>query len=351
MEGAAMAAKLTIRDIARLAGVSKSTVSLVLNDSPKVDPGTRSHVLEVMRRHNYVPSFAATALSRGNTGLIGMIVPGLTWRFMADINYGVAKVVEDTKYEIVLFTNTNETGYGGILDRILTSGVCAGLLVVAAYDQPLQPLVDLHHGGLPTVLINTLGKRSSLPSVGADNYAGGLAVGRHLISLGHRRIASALGPTDHPYVQERLRGLRDALADSGIEPDPALELDTGFREEAIRGHVRRLLELPARRRPTAVFAYHDPAAFIVLDEIDRCGLKVPRDISVVGFNDIDAASHVRPTLTTIRQPFVEMGSRAAELMLRAIDQPDRAQPPEDEQLPIELIVRDSTGRVPESTEP
>ncbi|MCL2732060.1 MAG: LacI family transcriptional regulator, partial [Actinomycetia bacterium] len=116
-------AKLTIRDIARLSGLSKSTVSLVLNNSPKVDPETRRRVIAVMREHNYVPSFAATALAKGNTGLIGMIVPGLTWRFMADINYGVAKVVEDTKYEIVLFTSTNERDYGGAIDRVMSSGL------------------------------------------------------------------------------------------------------------------------------------------------------------------------------------------------------------------------------------
>jgi LacI family transcriptional regulator len=340
-----MAEKLTIRDVARLAGVSKSTVSLVLNESPKVDPATRRHVLEVMRRHNYVPSFAATALSRGNTGLIGMIVPGLTWRFMADINYGVAKVIEDTKYEIVLFTNTKDGGYGGILERILTSGLTAGLLVVAAYDQPLEPLIDLQRNGLPIVLINTLGRASELPSVGADNYAGGVAVGEHLVSLGHRRIASVLGPTDHPYVRERLRGLRDVLRATGIEPDPSLELDTGFVEDTIRGQVRGLLELPPGRRPTAVFAYHDPAAFTVVDELHRCGLKVPDDVSVVGFNDIDAASHVRPALTTIRQPFIEMGGRAAELVLRAIAEPDEEHAAES-LLPVELIVRDSTGAVP-----
>lgn len=339
-------AKLTIRDIAQLAGVSKSTVSLVLNESPKVDPGTRRHVLEVMRRHNYVPSFAATALSRGNTGLIGMIVPGLTWRFMADINYGVARVIEDTKYEIVLFTNTQESGYGGILDRILTSGLCAGLLVVVAYDQPFEPLVELNRAGTPTVAINTLGRPIALPSVTSDNHAGGVAVGRHLTALGHRRIASVLGPIDHPYVQERRRGLRDALADAGIEPDPALELDTGFVDEAIREQIRGLLALPPGHRPTAVFAYHDPAAFVVLDEIGRCGLKVPDDVSVVGFNDIDAASHLRPALTTVRLPFAEMGSRAAEMVLRAVDRPDPAQPPERVVFPVDLIVRDSTGPVP-----
>jgi LacI family transcriptional regulator len=336
-------AKLTIRDIAGLSGLSKSTVSLVLNNSPKVDPETRRRVLAVMRRHNYVPSFAATALAKGNTGLIGMIVPGLTWRFMANINYGVAKVVEDTKYEIVLFTSTNERDYGGAIDRVLSSGLCAGLIVVAHDQQPLDRLVDLHRGGLAVVLIDTLGAVSDLPAVGADNYTGGLLATRHLLGLGHRRIASVLGPLVHPYVQERLRGVRDALREAGLESDAGLEVETGFEEALVRSRTRELLGLPPGRRPTALFAYHDSAAFTVLDELAQAGARVPEDVSVVGFNDIDAAAHVRPALTTVRQPFAEMGERAADMLLTALDGTESDGTSQRIVLPTELIVRDSTG--------
>jgi LacI family transcriptional regulator len=339
-------AKLTIRDIAHLSGLSKSTVSLVLNNSPKVDPETRRRVVEVMRRHNYVPNFAATALAKGDTGLIGMIVPGLTWRLMANINYGVAKVVEDTKYEIVLFTSTNERDYDGVVDRILSSGLSAGLLVVTHDQQPLDRLTELHRGGLPIVLIDTLGARNELPSVGADNYAGGLAAGRHLLELGHRRIAGILGPTDHPYVRERLHGLRDALTAAGIGPDPALDAETEFEQGLIRERTRELMALPAQRRPTAIFAFQDSAAFTLLDELAEIGLRVPEDVSVIGFDDIDAASHVRPALTTIRQPFVDMGKQAARLLLDALNPAAESAEEQHLVLPIELIVRDSTGVVP-----
>jgi len=339
-------AKLTIRDIARLSGLSKSTVSLVLNDSPKVDPETRRRVLDVMRRHNYVPSFAATALANGNTGLIGMIVPGLTWRFMANINYGVAKVVEDTKYEIILFTSTNESDYGSAIDRVRSSGLCAGLIVVTHDQQSLDRLVELHQSGLATILVDTLGADSDLPAVGADNYTGGLLAGRHLVGLGHRRIASILGPLDHPYVQERRRGLRDALHEAGLELDPGLEADTGFEEALIRGRTRELLRLPPRRRPTALFAYHDSAAFTVLDELAKAGVRVPEEVSVVGFNDIDAAAHVRPALTTVRQPFADMGQRAAEILLTTLDRTESDETSQRIVLPTELIIRDSTAPAP-----
>lgn len=339
-------AKLTIRDIARISGLSKSTVSLVLNNSPKVDPETRRRVLAVMRENNYVPSFAATALAKGNTGLIGMIVPGLTWRFMANINYGVAKVVEDTKYEIVLFTSTNERDYGGAIDRVMSSGLCAGLIVVTHDKQPLDRLAGLHGGGLPVVLIDTLGAVNPLPSVGADNHTGGLLLGRHLLELGHRRIASILGPLDHPYVQERRRGLREALREAGLEPDPGLEVETGFDETLVRRRTRELLALPEDRRPTALFAYHDSAAFLVLDELRQAGVRVPQDVSVVGFNDIDAAAHVRPALTTVRQPFVDMGRQAARILLSALDNVASDEALARIVLPTELIVRESTASAP-----
>ena len=339
-------AKLTIRDIAQLSGLSKSTVSLVLNESPKVDPETRRRVLAVMRQHNYVPSFAATALAKGNTGLIGMIVPGLTWRFMSNINYGVAKVVEDTRYEILLFTSTKERDYGGAIDRVMSSGLCAGLIVVTHDQQPLDRLVELHRSGLAVVLIDTLGAVADLPAVGADNYTGGLLAGRHLLGLGHRRIASILGPLGHPYVQERRRGLRDALRETGLEPAPELDAETDFEDALIRSRTRELLHLPAERRPTALFVYHDSAAFTVLDELARAGVRVPEDVSVVGFNDIDAAAHVRPALTTVRQPFVDMGRRAAEILLATLDRGGSDEAFQHIVLPTELIVRDSTAPAP-----
>ncbi|MGW3956419.1 LacI family DNA-binding transcriptional regulator [Streptomyces sp. NPDC004752] len=336
-------AKLTIRDIARLSGLSKSTVSLVLNESHKVDPETRRRVLSVMEEHNYVPSFAATAFARGDTGLIGMIVPGLTWRFMADINFGVADVLEASKYEIVLFTSTNGRDHGHAIDRAAGSGLCVGLIVVATDQQLLDRLVDLRPAGMPMVLVDTLGAESGLPAVGADNYSGGLMVGRHLLELGHRRVANILGPLDAPYVQERRRGLRDALSAGGVQHDPALDAETGFAEALVRSHTRALLKLPPGQRPTALFVHHDSAAFVVLDELAHAGVRVPEDVSVVGFNDIDAAAHVRPALTTVRQPFAEMGRRAADILLTSLGGAESTGDSQRIVLPVELIARDSTG--------
>src|SRR5258706_1121655 len=194
--------KLTIRDIAQLAGLSKSTVSLVLNNSPKVDPATRDRVIEVMRSHNYTPSSAATALAKGRTPFIGMIVPGLTWHMVAAVNWGVASVIEQSPYEIILYTSTNEKDYTALVERITTSGLSAGLLVVT-HDQPLDPLEKLHRSGLPVALVNTLGTPSGLPSVQADNYEGTRIALRHLAGAGHTRIACVQGPMTFTCCQDR----------------------------------------------------------------------------------------------------------------------------------------------------
>lgn len=365
-------AKLTIRDIAALAGLSKSTVSLVLNNSPKVDPATRRHVLAVIRRHNYVPSFAAKALAKGSTRLIGMIVPGLSWHMVASINLGVAAVLETTGFDIILYTATNDRDYDPIIERILTSSMASGLLVVTN-QQPLEPLVQLHRDGLPVVLINTLGTYIDLPSVTADNYEGALTAVNHLLQLGHERIACVQGLMEFQCCQDRYRAYLDALRAAGIQPDPELTKPGEFNPEVARSRSRELFDLPKRQRPTAVFAHSDVTAYAVMKAAADAGLRVPEDVSVIGFDDIESAAHVPPPLTTIHQPFMEMGRHAAELLLAAIrsgeslagegitepstTEPSATEPPTaaplaagDEpvrvSLPTRLIVRASCGPVP-----
>jgi LacI family transcriptional regulator len=338
--------KLTIRDIAQLAGLSKSTVSLVLNNSPKVDPATRERVLEVMRSHNYTPSTAATALAKGRTPFIGMIVPGLTWHMVAAVNYGVASVVEPSPYEIILYTATNEKDYTALVERVTASGLSAGLLVVT-HDQPLEPLEKLHSSGLPVVLVNTLSTPSQLPSVRADNYDGTRIALRHLVGLGHTRIACVRGLMGYACCQDRHRGYLDGLAEAGIAAEPELTIDGHFHPPTIRERVTGLLTGPDR--PTAIVAQNDNTAYAVMEAAIDCGLRVPQDISVVGFDDIASSADTHPPLTTVRQPFPEMGMAAARMLLEMIggdDDPDRGVT-----LPTDLIVRESTAPAPSAPYP
>ncbi|MEV6039983.1 LacI family DNA-binding transcriptional regulator [Nonomuraea sp. NPDC052116] len=343
--------KITIRDIARLAGVSKSTVSLVINNSPRVDPATRRRVLAVITRHNYVPSATASALAKGRPPFIGMIVPGLTWRMVAPLNFGVASVIERTPYEIILYTSTNDRDYGPVIDRMLASGLSAGVLVINQ-DQPMKPLLDLHGQGVPVVLINTLGSHFDLPSVEADNYEGARGAVRHLLDLGHRRIASLAGPMTYPCCQDRQRGYEDALAEAGVPIDASLTAQSAFEPPRARELVRELLD--RADRPTAVFAHNDVTAYAAMEAAADRGLRVPEDLSVVGFDDIPSSAHVKPALTTVGQPFEAMGQQAARMLL-AIVSPESEPgsgsgedppPPTRIQLPTTLVVRDSTGPAP-----
>ena len=335
--------KLTIRDIAQLAGLSKSTVSLVLNNSPKVDPATRERVLDVMRKHNYTPSSAATALAKGRSPFIGMIVPGLTWHMVAAVNYGVASVIERSPYEIILYTSTNEKDYSSLVDRVTTSGHSAGLLVVT-HDQPLGPLEELHRSGLPVVLVDTLGNRSSVPSITADNYEGTRITLRHLLELGHTRIACVQGLMTYPCCQDRYRGYLDGLAEAGIDADPQLTVNGGFHPPTIRERVTELFALTDR--PTAIVAQNDNTAYAVMQAAMDCGLRVPQDVSVVGFDDIASSVDTHPPLTTVRQPFPEMGRAAAELLLATIDGTGDLETGERRVMPTSLILRESTGPAP-----
>ncbi|MFC4587911.1 LacI family DNA-binding transcriptional regulator [Sphaerisporangium corydalis] len=340
--------RITIRDIARISGVSKSTVSLVINNSPKVDPETRRRVLRVISKHNYVPSVAASALAKGKSPFIGMIVPGLTWRMVAPMNYGVASVVETTPYEIILYTSTNDHDYASVIDRMLTSGLSAGVLVIAQ-DQPMDPLLDLHAQGVPVVLINTLGSSVDLPSVEADSYEGARTAIRHLLDLGHRRIASLQGPMKYRCCQDRQRGYEDALAEAGVTADPAFTVPSDFDPVLARERTRELLD--RADRPTAVFAHNDSTAYAVMEAADDRGLRIPDDLSLVGFDDIPSSAHVRPALTTVAQPFVEMGRHAARMLLAAIPSTERTageDPPAPIRIGLEttLVVRASTGPAP-----
>jgi LacI family transcriptional regulator len=193
------------------------------------------------------------------------------------------------------------------------------------------------------VLVDTLGLRADLPSVESDSRGGALTAVQHLLDLGHRRIACIEGPDRYPCCVERTDAYREALAAAGIPVDPDLIRPAGFHTGAAFKHAVELFGLDDR--PTAVFTHNDQMAYAVLDAAAECGLRVPDDVSVVGFDDAIPSSHMRPPLTTIRNPFEEMGRRAAELLLDGLS--DRSKPAVTHiRMPTDIVVRASTGPVP-----
>lgn len=315
-----MAARVTISDIARMAGVSKATVSRVLNDKPDVDPATRERILRLMDQYGFVPSVAAAGLAGGRPHLIGALIPSLTWPLMPEVMLGIGELVEHTSYEVVLYTMSQKQDRSSVIDRILAARLTAGLLALFP-GQSIDHLKKLHEEGFPVVLIDDqrTGETTTIPWVGTDNRAGAYAAVRHLLSLGHRRIAHIQGPSEFQVSRDRFAGYCDALLEAGITPDPTLRVEGDFKPPTGRTCGGKLLDLPDR--PTAIFAGNDEMAYGVMAAAEERGVRIPDDVALVGFDDIAPSAHVRPALTTVGQPFYAMGQSATRLLLSLVDAP------------------------------
>jgi LacI family transcriptional regulator len=319
-----MAGKRTIDDIARLAGVSKATVSRVLNHKPDVDPVTRERILRIMEEEGFVPSITASGLAGGRSRLIGVLVPSFTWPLIPDVMRGVAEVVGLTPYEMVLYSindSIRDNGSNGdVIDHIMATKLTAGILAILP-GHSSKHVVRLHKHGFPVVMIDDQELPGELPWIGADNQGGAYAAVSHLLQLGHRRIAHIQGPLKHLCSRERYQGYCQALEEAGLHVDSELVLEGDFTPAGGRSAASRLFALPVERRPTAIFAASDPMAYGVLAAAEEYGLHVPRDIALVGFDDIASSAHVRPALTTVRQPFYEMGQHGIKLLLSMLNVP------------------------------
>ena len=368
-----MPGKLTIRDIARLAGVSTTTVSRTLNHKPDVDPETRERIMRIINDHRYVPSGTASRLAGGRSRLVGVMAPSLTWPLMPNILQGIAEVIEQTAYELVLYSISHRTDRSGLIDRILATELIDGLIALypdgisrvessdLAEREASNHLLEVYQQGFPVVILDDQSLHTGIPWIGPDNRIGAYEAVRHLIRLGHRRIAHIQGPAQYQCSYDRLTGYRQALEEAGITLDPALVVQGDFTTPGGQAAADGLLS--AAERPTAIFAANDQMAYGAMLAVDACGLRVPDDLAVIGFDDIAMFAPVRPALTSVRQPFQEMGKRAAETLLALVHAPNTfdggwydqitqsgaarsngdAPRTAHVQLPTELVVRESSG--------
>lgn len=309
-----------IQDIARLAGVSKTTISRVLNNKPDVDPATRERILRIIEEQNFIPSMAAAGLASGRRQLIGMLIPSFSWPLIPELMRGVADVLEDTSYELVLYSikdTDREQDHSEVINRVLATQLTAGVLAVFPGTASAE-LTRLYTQGFPVVIVDDQ-RVQTTPSIGVDNLTGAYTAVWHLIKLGHRRIAHIAGPPAYRASHERYEGYRKALLEAGITPDPELALEGDFMPPSGRACASKLLALPAGKRPTAIFAATDQMAYGVIAAAEECGLSIPRDIALVGFDDDSPSIHVHPSLTTVRQPYYEMGEQGLKLLLSLLD--------------------------------
>ncbi len=310
---------MTIQDIARLAGVSKATVSRVLNHHPSVNALLRERVQRVVQEYDFVPSVTAIGLAGGHTRLIGVLAPPLTWPSVPEIMHGVAEYTESTNYEIVLYSTGFERNHSDVLDRILSMKMVAGLLAIFPGELAHHLRHRFQHG-FPLVTIDDQAEPATLPWIGVDNISSAYEATRHLLDLGHRRIAHILGPQNFFCAVERFQGYCQALQDAGISLDPTLLLQGTFEPATGRRCATTLFSRDRQDWPTAVFVANDQMAYGVLEVAEQRGISVPEEIAVVGFDDNNFSAHIRPALTTIHQPFSEMGRKALEVLITMIDQ-------------------------------
>lgn len=320
---------VTIADVAREAGVSKTTVSRVINTKGEVDVTTAARVREVIATLGYVPSNGAVGLARGSSRTIGMLTPPLTWPWMGEVLQGVVDTVEAAGYGLLLFTCNRGAESVEHFAAQVSARAFDGLLVIEPEDT-LDTITAMHRKGLPVVLIDDRGHHPEFPSVATTNREGGASAARHLMADGRTRPLIVTGRRDFGCVRERLAGFLDVLP-------TGLIVDGDFTEVSGRLATERVL---ATGTPfDSVFAHNDLSAVGVVRALRAEGLSVPDDIAVVSFDDIPMAQHTEPPLTTVRQPMRRMGERAAGMLLARLG--GTPAPAEPVVLPTELIVRSS----------
>lgn len=327
----------TIAEVAREAHVGVATVSRVLNGSPAVRDQTRRRVLDAIARLGYAPNAAARALSTGRTGAVGVVAPFFTRPSVIERLRGVARVLAAADHRLVLFDveRPGDDAFrtlpaGGGLDGLLTVSLCP----------PEEELDRFAAAGLPVVLVDH--RHDRLPAVFTDDVAGGRLATEHVLELEHERIAFVGDGEDTDYgfrsSAERRRGYQAALVAAGLAPDPALVRRGPHGREAAAELTASLLAAP--EPPTAIVAASDTQAVGALEAAAAAGVRVPAELSVVGYDDIELARYAG--LTTVAQPLEESGARGAELLLAALE--GAAAP--GRQLEVELVVRGTTGPAP-----
>ena len=327
---------VTIKDVARTAGVSVATVSRALNGQGHVSPEVRARVLAAARDLDYAPDQAARALSSGRTHTVGVVLPDLHGEFFSELIRGIGQAARAHGLHLLLSSDHGDAEEQGAALQAMRGRV-DGVLVMAPCDESARRLA-VHLGpSLPAVLVNTPDAGGRWPSVVVDGYEGARAMVRHLVATGHRRIVFVSGPDDNHDARERRRGYADELL--ARAPGARMHVLPGAFDEAsgLRAGRRLLEEGPL---PDAVFAANDAMAIGCLRAFGDAGVRVPDDVALAGFDDIPLARHVQPTLTTMRVDIAALGAQALEV-LRGLLRGGR-QPAPTTLVATRLVVRGST---------
>ena len=333
-----------MKDIAELAGVSATAVSMSLKGHPRISKATRERILAIAEELHYRPNYAARSLIGGQSHTIGLVITSIINPFYPELAKGIEDKARESGYNIILCSTNYDSRLQDYFVDVLRSKGADGIIFssVGVNDPHIQRLVDEH---FPFVLVNRRILEPSLEDridyVVLDNFSGGYMAAEHLIRLGHRRIAVVAGSFSASTARERIEGTRKAMADRGLTLDPDLVAECDFSKEKAYEATTGLLSLDSP--PTAIFAQNDFMALGVRDAILDRDLAIPTDVALVGFDDIEATSIKGVEITTINQKKYEMGALAVEILTEKIGRKEDGGPARHVVLKPEIIIRGSCG--------
>jgi len=334
---------LTLEGIAKLAGVSRSTVSRVINDHPNVRASVRERVWQVIRETGYQPDASARSLVTRRTRIVGVIIPEAVTTLFIDPFFlhllrGVTQTCNSQGYQLMLSLFNGPAGPEEMYRRVVRGGHLDGMVVASTRvgDRLADRLMD---DDVPFVMVGRH-PNEQVHYVDIDNVAAARMAVDHLARLGHSSIGTITGPLNACSGGDRLEGYRQALEAHRLPVDDSLIVEGDFSEESGMAAARRLLSVGV----TAIFAASDIMAVGALKVIRETGLQVPKDVALVGFDDVPIAAALQPALTTVRQPIEQLGAMAASLLLSLLESPPEGHPPAQRLiLPAKLVVRESCG--------
>jgi len=328
---------VTVQQVARAAGVSPATVSRILSGRKRVSPETREAVERAIAQLKFEPNVLAQSLKRGSSRTVGVLTQDVGSPFFSELLRGIESALEGTGYESLIASGHWKAADEVQRARRLIARRVDGVVVLTGplTDAQLLPLSE------QVPIVSTSSRLRSPRAVGLmlDNEAGGYLATRHLLDLGHHRIAHIVGRRDHPDAEERLAGYRRALQEAGLPIDERLILEGDYTEASGVLALNRLLHSGAPF--TAIFAANDQTAYGVRLALYRLNIRVPDDVSLVGFDDLPGSLYTTPPLTTVRQPLFEVGRMAAQAMLQLLE----GKPVELSAPPLQLVVRETTRRL------
>ncbi len=329
----------TIKQVAAQAGTSSATVSHVINGTRFVSAPVREQVQKAMLELGYRPNGLARSLRSGHTHTLGLILPDSANPFFAEVGHAIESAAFAIGYSVILCNTENDQNKERMYTDVLENKQVDGIIFVGAGENR-ESISKIVQNGTPLVVVDRDMANLELDCVTTDNFQGGLLATQHLLANGHKLIGCITGPSNLTPSAERVTGYRNALQGAGISLDETLIIRGDFH--AASGYTAGLKLLQHHPRPTAIFVCNDMMAIGTLRAASQLGLKVPDDLAIVGFDDIELSSYTTPLLSTVSQPKQEIGQMTVNLIIERINNPSL--PPRRNVLPTRLVIRESSAR-------